>query len=93
MPDQRVIDEQLIGNYCFCLLAICHDPFHARWGELDEDALAACDVEARSWSLGAAGARSGDSLHCRYQLCDDADQLGDPSLCDGALGGSPCVDP
>ena len=24
--------EQLIGNGCFCLLAICHDPFHARWG-------------------------------------------------------------
>lgn len=68
--------------YCGCMLRSCHDDIHARWGVSDEEAIAACELEASALAEAA--------LMCRQTSCEEA--VGeDPTACAAALGGAPCM--
>lgn len=73
-------------DHCRCLLLTCHEPFHAKYGEADADALAACVTETDA--LAASG--TGDTLACRHTACEAA--MSDATQCDAALGNAaPCM--
>lgn len=76
-----------VEAYCDCMVTVCHDRYHALWGE-DE-------VQARGTCLELAGALpaegAGDSLACRARYCERG--VVDISSCLAATGGPPCRAP
>lgn len=73
---------------CGCLLIDCHDPFHLRYGEADEDAIRACEDEVDALPHSGSPSTSGNSLECRATACEGAAR--DQDLCAAALGAAPC---
>lgn len=63
---------------CQCLLLVCHDAFHATYGATDEEAIPACQTDARTLASSA--------IECRASACNASD-------CDAALGGGSCAAP
>jgi hypothetical protein len=82
--------SDLSGDYCACMLVNCHDQYHGTWGEDHTESELMCLAAADAVPSVGAPAMSGDSIECRIHFCE----LGhdDPTACDAALGGAPCVD-
>jgi hypothetical protein len=74
---------------CNCLLVTCHDAFHARYGETDEEAIPACEADAESLPHAGMPVMSGNFIECRAASCEAA--ATDETMCAAALGGAPCM--
>jgi hypothetical protein len=66
------------------MLDICHDQYHAMWGEDHVQSEMMCLADAGSWPTVGVPAMSGDSLECRYDACTKKD-------CEGATGSGACA--
>ena len=88
-----MIEDPAVSAYCFCMLAACHETFHDRFGESDEDALANCATEASALPRAGEPVMAGAFLECRQHWCDQADETGDEAAhCPAALGDAVCVE-
>lgn len=91
-PDGAVVDPA-VSDYCLCMLASCHESFHLRWGERDEEALDNCAASAGALRRAGEAVQAGAFLECRQYWCDQADMTGDePASCPAAIGAVVCVD-
>jgi hypothetical protein len=66
------------------MLDICHDQYHAMWGEDHVQAEMMCLADAGAWPTVGMPAMSGNSIECRYDACTKKD-------CEGATGGGVCM--
>ena len=78
-----------VAAYCACVLENCHEPYHAKWGEDEIMAQAACLAEAGALPQNGAPIEMGNFLECRQHFCDAA--MADPSVCTNALGDAVCM--
>lgn len=81
--------ESPIDAYCDCMLLYCHDQYHGTWGEEHPASEDNCRADAGMLPSADAPAMSGNSLECRLYHCEAA--IDDPTLCDAAIGGAPCL--
>jgi len=75
-------------DYCVCMLANCHDPYHVEWGDDEEVARDRCIDAAAAVPQTGSPATDGNSLECRMNACEMA--ATDSASCDGAFGSDPC---
>lgn len=77
------------ATYCSCVLANCHEPYHAKWGEDEIAAQQACLAEAAALPVNGAPTEMGNFIECRQHFCDLA--ASDDSVCANALGEAVCM--
>ncbi|MFO0635036.1 MAG: hypothetical protein U0168_19505 [Nannocystaceae bacterium] len=75
--------------YCSCVFANCHEPYHAKWGEDEMAAEAACLAEAGALPSNGGPTEMGNFIECRQHFCDAA--AADPTVCTNALGDAVCM--
>ena len=66
------------------MLDICHDQYHAMWGEDHVQSEMMCLADAGAQPTVGMPAMSGHSIECRYDACTKKD-------CVGATGGGVCM--
>ena len=75
--------------YCSCMLANCHDPYHAKWSDDEIMAEQACLMEAQALPVNGAPTEMGNFLECRQHFCDAA--ATDATVCANAIGDAVCM--
>ena len=75
--------------YCMCVFSNCHELYHAKWGEDEMAAEAACLMEADALPMNGSDIDMGNFIECRMHFCELA--AGDESLCVNALGDAVCI--
>ncbi len=75
--------------YCSCVLANCHDPYHAKWGDDEMVAQAACLMEADALPKNGGDTEMGNFIECRQHFCELA--AADADQCANALGDAVCI--
>lgn len=78
-----------IVAYCGCMLANCHDEYHAKWGEDHVASEEACMMEAEALPQNGSPIEAGNFFECREHFCEAA--AGDPSVCANAIGAAVCI--
>ena len=78
-----------VDAYCACMLEVCHDQYHATWGEEHESSEAMCVAAAEALPSVGMPAMTGNSLECRQYYCEIGEA--EPGACDSAIGGGSCV--
>mgnify|MGYP000031085535 CR=1 FL=1 len=81
-------EDSPVDAYCLCMLEICHDQYHALWGEDHRESEAMCRAYAEGVPSVGMPAMSGDSIECRLHFCTLGED--DPGPCESALGAAPC---
>ena len=76
--------------YCSCVFANCHEAYHAKWGEDEMVAEAACLMEADALPMNGSDVDMGNFIECRMHFCDLA-AAGDDTQCAAALGDEICI--
>lgn len=85
--DTDAMDPAVI--YCSCVLANCHEPYHAKWGEDELAAETACLAEANALPSNGGPTEMGNFIECRQHFCDMA--MADSTVCTNALGDAVCM--
>ena len=75
-------------GYCDCMLDVCHDLYHATWGEDHVASEMMCLASFDASPSAGMPATEGDSKECRAYHCEAAAR--DETLCESALGGGVC---
>jgi hypothetical protein len=75
--------------YCSCMLANCHDQYHAEWGDDEMAAEAACLMEADALPMNGSDIDMGNFIECRMHFCELA--ADDETLCTNAIGDAVCI--
>lgn len=78
-----------VDAYCACMLEVCHDQYHATWGEEHESSEAMCVAAAEALPSVGMPAMMGNSLECRQYYCELGET--EAGACDSAIGGGACV--
>jgi hypothetical protein len=87
--DASAEPESPVFAYCNCMLLSCHDEFHDRWGEGDDEAIAGCRTEALTVPVAGSDVSRGDFIECRLAQCSMATVSED--ACAAAVGRTVCT--
>lgn len=85
-------NEQLIDDYCTCMLFKCHLHYHDEWGESEIVARETCFEVAAQVPVAGEPITEGNALECRLAFCEMSSGEDDPAVCPAALGAAPCAE-